>query len=167
MPRLKQSKGGISARVKYAKIMKDRNIDLNSVPIFKQTVTMTSLQVRQVHEAFRTQFRLQPAEAMTIHKSQGSTIKTICIDFRNLNKQPDATLKYVALSKTEYDGLYILGNFTAPKPKANKGIVEIERLRKDCQLKLSYYNMTDALGKKVIFHNVRSFAKHQRLLYWK
>ena len=62
---------------------------------------------------------------------------------------------------TAYDGLYILGNFTAPKPKANKGIVEIERLRKDCQLKLSYYNMTDALGKKVIFHNVRSFAKHQ------
>src|SRR3978361_1032155 len=54
---------------------------------------------------------------------------------------------------TAYDGLYILGNFTAPKPKANKGIVEIERLRKDCQLKLSYYNMTDALGKKVIFHN--------------
>src|SRR3978361_2218148 len=98
-------KVGISARVKYAKIMKDRNIDLNLVPILKQTVTMTSLQVRQVHEAFRTQFRLQPAEAMTIHKSQGSTIKTICIDFRNLNKQPDATLKYVALSKTDYDGL--------------------------------------------------------------
>ena len=98
-------KVGISARVKYAKIMKDRNIDLNLVPILKQTLTMTSLHVKQVHEAFRTQFRLQPAEAMTIHKSQGSTIKTICIDFRNLNKQPDATLKYVALSKTDYDGL--------------------------------------------------------------
>src|SRR3978361_665635 len=73
---------------------------------------------------------------------------------------------------TAYDGLYILGNFTAPRSKANKGIVEIERLRKDFQLKLSYYNMTDALGKKVILHNVRSFAKHQADIfndfwYWK
>lgn len=75
----------------------------------------------------RKQFPLTIAEAITIHKSQGQTFPDACVDMRD--GQMDASLIFVALSRTDYSGLHILGEFKKPKGKGNvKAMKEIKRL---------------------------------------
>ncbi|KAF7987562.1 hypothetical protein HCN44_003425 [Aphidius gifuensis] len=72
-----------------------------------------------------------------------------------------AALKYVALSRCNYNGLYILGNFTAPNSHKQKpkSVIELERFRKDAKLSLSYYNFN---CKKAININIIDIIKKKK-----
>ena len=83
---LNNDKIGRKVKSKYIEFMKENKIPVSYVPIVKETVIMTSSAIKVLHmpthEAFRYQFPLKPAEAMTIHKSQGSTMKQVCLDLK-------------------------------------------------------------------------------------
>lgn len=65
-------------------------------------------------QVYRKQFPLSPAEALTIHKSQGSTYESVCV---NVKKHLTRQLLYVALSRvTSLSKLFIIGSFKAPLP---------------------------------------------------
>jgi ATP-dependent exoDNAse (exonuclease V) alpha subunit len=144
---------GAKARSKWNEFMKSHNIPERCTPIEKDISTMTSSKkYLRVHEAFRKQFPVQPAEAMTIHKSQGSTIKEVCLDLTKASHLT-ATLKYVALSRCDYDGLYIIGKFEKPPQRLtkSKNLLEIERLRAEAPYKTSFYNFDRKKGFIVIY----------------
>lgn len=112
-------------------------------------------------QVYRTQFPLAAAEAITIHKSQGSTMDSVCVNIRGkLTRE----LLYVALSRvTNLKNLYIVGKFTAPpKPKENDSTVaELKRLKTNMPLKLCYNSLQVKSGLVVGYHNVVSFFKYR------
>lgn len=65
---------------------------------------------------YREQFPLKVAEAITIHKSQGSSLSKVVVSLGNRN---DTAMGYVAYSRaTTISGLFIIGNFfRLPKAK--------------------------------------------------
>lgn len=68
-------------------------------------------------ELLRNQFPMVPAEALSIHKSQGQSYSAVCIDMSHPSKTKRMTrsMLYVALSRvTSLNGLYIIGNFKPP-----------------------------------------------------
>lgn len=112
----------------------------------------------QVH---RKQFPLSPAEALTIHKSQGSTYESVCV---NVEKPLSRELLYAALSRvTSLSKLFIIGDFKAPKPpnKDNETMIEIERLKNEREMKLSFWPLTSKLGTVIGYHNVVSSKKYK------
>ena len=172
------SRVGNVTKMPYIDYMKANNIPLNLVPIKKETLDMTCskkglLSNKVLHEAFRTQFPVTPCEALTIHKTQGLTLPNICLDLRKVTRGLVTNLKYVALSRCDFQGLYILGEFKCPTDNSSIGIIEeIERLRKEAPLELCFYNFEQDTGKKIIYHNVCSFATHKDDIkainwYWK
>ena len=74
------------------------------------------------------------ANACTMHKVQGLTLKKICVTF-DLNKQKTFGNGqiYVALSRTKnMNGLFVSGKVKKPNIKADQdALAEYERLRKD------------------------------------
>lgn len=62
--------------------MIEKNINPDLVPIskIKSFIQETSFSF------IREQFPFVPAEALTIHKSQGKTYKQVCIDFNSMNR---------------------------------------------------------------------------------
>ena len=64
------SRVGCEARRPFLDFINSNNINLNLVPIIKDTVSMNNSS-NTSHEVFRFQFPLIPAEAMTIRKYQG------------------------------------------------------------------------------------------------
>ncbi|XP_070504627.1 uncharacterized protein [Chironomus tepperi] len=151
------SKVGTIQRMPYIDYMKQNNIPLHLVPIKKLTLDVTTtkkylLTHKVSHEAFRTQFPVTPCEAMTIHKSQGQTFPRAFVDFTSTSRLT-TELMYVALSRCDYDGLYIKGEFKKPSNEATKSSkrikAELERLRREAPLKLSYYNFEQNVGKRL------------------
>lgn len=112
-------------------------------------------------QVYRTQFPLAAAEALTIHKSQGSTMESVCV---NMERKLSRELLYVALSRvTKLSNLYIIGTFKPPaKPKEDDPtIAEIKRLKTTMPLKLSYNSLESKSGLVVGYHNVVSFFKYR------
>ena len=70
---------GLKIRRKFKKLMEDNKISLKLVPIEKQSNAVNIFNFS--YEIIRKQFPLAPAEALTIHKSQGQTYLEICLDF--------------------------------------------------------------------------------------
>lgn len=104
---------------------------------------------------------LNSAKAITIHKSQGSTYESVSV---NLKKPLSRELLYVALSRvTTLSKLYLIGTFHATKPpsKDNETMIEIERLKNEKQLSLSFCPLNIKLGTVVGYHNVVSFEKYK------
>jgi len=94
-----------SARIGQKAIRENKN-DLNHnafdkicdkwVPLREITLEISNANKSAYFQTYRRQFPISPAEAITIHKSQGSTFETICVDTREkLSRQ----LLYVALSR--------------------------------------------------------------------
>jgi len=89
----------------------------------------------------RTQVPIQPAFAMTVHKSQGETMNRAIIDLNNCGSETEAA--YVMASRvTSLDGLLILGDFGIQKIQKRQSQYsreEFERLRVlDLQTTLQY-----------------------------
>lgn len=131
------------------------------VPIRKVT-NETSSDSSNVR-VFRHQFPLVPAEAMTIHKSQGQTYDSVCVNL--LSSRATRQLWYVALSRvTKLSNLYIIGKFKPPNaPKAEDPVqTELNELKTRKQLTICFNTMECLSGIAIGYHNVRSFLKYQQ-----
>lgn len=126
---------GCNTRTPFLNYMATEDIDPSLVPISKRTFTL-NIATQNHYQIIRQQFPLTPAEALTIHKSQGQTFDSVCIDFNKKNRL-NRHLLYVALSRvTKISGLYILGTFKAPLPPPpnDPTMVELDNLRQNKQL---------------------------------
>jgi ATP-dependent exoDNAse (exonuclease V) alpha subunit len=78
----------------------------NLVPIELDT-KIIKIQKNQAVQVVRKLFPVFPAEAITIHKSQGSTFESVAV---HICKRMSNSLKYVGMSRcTKAKGLYIVG----------------------------------------------------------
>ena len=133
------------------------HIDINDnwTPLIKFTVDL-SAKIGFKGQLTRSQFPIIPAEATTVHKSQGSTYEKVCVD---LDGRFNKSMIYVALSRvTSISGLYLLGNIR--KKPINKNIDfenEIKALKQEKNLKL-YYQYEKIAGEyKIAYLNINSF----------
>lgn len=114
----------------------------------------------------REQFAVTLAEAISIHKAQGSTHPKIAVcPEKNMLR---AAL-YVACSRvTSLGGLYIIGNFYPPQPlEANSPVAkEIRRLETEKRIVCKYEDLYShcPIVKRIMFHNVQSLNKHIPLI---
>lgn len=70
----------------------------------------------------RRQFPIIPAEAITIHKSQGATYRLVAI---HTKKGMSRSALYVGCSRaTSASGLFIVGNFIPPRPFGSSEVVQ-------------------------------------------
>lgn len=123
---------------------------------------MVSPSDRSINQAQRIQFPLVPAEAMTIHKSQGQTYEKICLDFTKNERIPRQML-YVALSRvTKLSGLYIIGHFKAPNPRPSDDPValELQKLNTYKKLVIAYNNLIERRGLTIGYHNIVSYKQY-------
>ena len=102
------------------------------------------------------------SEGMTIHKSQGQTMETVAV---KIESGLERSLLYVALSRaTKIDGLYLIGEFKAPKkPDAkHQPTNEMKRLRENAALvpKFSSFRAVPDDVIQIVSHNVQSLRKH-------
>lgn len=111
----------------------------------------------------RNQFPMVEAEAITIHKSQGSTFERVAIQIPNRNER---SMIYVALSRaTRLDQLFMVGKkLLPPKPpdENDKVVQEMSRLRKEALLIPKFCYLRDIPNGcvQIISQNVRSLEKH-------
>ena len=107
----------------------------------------------------RRQFPLAACSAITIHKSQGSTLAKVAVSFQGMT-QPH--LVYVALSRAKtLDGLHLL-DFDPNKIKVSPDVLrEMERLRKQpLEICLTDLHTVCDNGFVAAFHNSRSLHNH-------
>ncbi|CAD7091726.1 unnamed protein product [Hermetia illucens] len=118
----------------------------------------SNLQVR------RTQFPVVPAEAITIHKSQGSTIAKVAV---HLPSNCHRALMYVACSRaTSSEGLSIINDkeFKLPEPLSHLSPLSVEMKRLTEQpfepmFKFLREERSPTI-RQILFHNVQSLRKH-------
>lgn len=133
------------------------------------------------------------AEAITIHKSQGSSYERVTIDLPNRNER---SLIYIALSRaTSLNGLFLLGKFkpTNPDPGQNQvpqqqqntgqdgnlrnrrnmiqrrkiyPFEEMNRLRNEAMFIPKFTKLTDVQNDclQIVSHNVRSLNAHAKCI---
>lgn len=125
---------GNICRSRHLEFMKKTKIYLNLTPIEEHTL------VDRTDNRFinRTQFPLNSAEGIIIHKSQGSTLQEVCIDLTG--RKPSTSLIYVGLSRvTSLEGLYIVDKLPVPDERGiNETANIVDHMKKTKQVKLCY-----------------------------
>ena len=112
----------------------------------------------------RIQFPLRPAAAKTVHKGQGITEDEVVVDltqYKGVRKVPH--IHYVAFSRVrKLENLFILNLNEAAIGLDEQVHVEMQRLRTEASLKLSYTPLykIDPSRIKLAFNNARSLHKH-------
>lgn len=115
----------------------------------------SNLQVR------RSQFPLVAAEAVTIHKSQGSTLEKVVV---HIKPGVPRSMLYVTCSRaTCAQGLFVVTeSFRPPRaPSANDSIVmEMNKLRQNPLIPIYRFLREPHRSCQIMFHNVQSLRKH-------
>lgn len=132
---------GRKARQRVSEYMEHTNIASNLTPISMISITL-NISNKLQHQTIRKQFPVVPAEALTIHKNQGQTYNSICVDLK-ASRRVTRQMLYVALSRvTNLSGLYILGEFKPPKLVENNQILEeLNKMRREKKLNLTNNNL--------------------------
>lgn len=155
---------GKITRQKYIHIAEKIGAGRSWTPILPTKLTITrrkssSLRINRKH------FPLTLAHALTIHKSQGQTLKKVVL---HLSKGLTRELMYVACSRaTSLKGLYIIGKFHAPTevPKSSYLSTEVRRWHKKPVIPRFRFLHEDHKSKlQIMYHNVQSLRKHQGLI---
>ncbi|CAG9799161.1 unnamed protein product [Chironomus riparius] len=112
-------------------------------------------------QVFREQYPIVPAEAISIHKSQGSTLENVTI---LLVPRMSRSLIYVACSRAKtLDGLYLIGKFKSPTPPRDDHpvVLEMKRLRETAQLipKFQHLKSIPANEIQIVSFNVKLFRR--------
>jgi hypothetical protein len=119
---------GKEQRKKYP----DKILDNNPLtPITRDSRNIDHTSKLHNIQVIRKQFPLTPAEAITIHKSQGETLQQVAV---HLAPRMTRSCLYVALSRaTNIKGLYLVGKYKSPAAPLSNDIIENEynRLLKD------------------------------------
>lgn len=151
---------GIKAKSEFNHTMKDeKDFCMDWVPIKKTTMECYSTDGNV--RIFREQYPLVPAEAMTVHKSQGQTYVSAVIDLSI--GRVTRPLAYVALSRvTKLEDLYIIGKFKPPNPPKDTDPVraELEELKTKKRLDICFNTLEESTGKICAYHNIRSLNKY-------
>jgi hypothetical protein len=158
---------GVLARITYASTMKSLKIPQSWTPLDRHSTIIkkaknTPLQVQ------RYQFPIVPAEAITIHKSQGLTFEYVVLCLKpSYQKYLDRQSLYVGCSRaTKASGLFLDGDFKAPS-KMDSGcnivINEMQRMKTISPLSFNIKFLQDIKTSelKIVFHNVQSYQKHR------
>ena len=147
---------GVKHREKYSHYY-DSKIPKSWTPIFSLTKSFSlKNQSGTVH---RTQFPLKQCAARTIHKSQGSTVKSVVAELKCYVKKH---MVYVALSRVQsLKGLHLSG-FSADQIQVDKLVIdEMKRLKKTRRLHLEYNRFEDSDNTiQCIYFNAQSLCKH-------
>ncbi|XP_011867235.1 PREDICTED: ATP-dependent DNA helicase pfh1-like, partial [Vollenhovia emeryi] len=88
---------GVGQRRPYIRYMTENNLEMCLVPLSQVSIVL-NINERMGYQVVRQQFPITPAEALTIHKSQGQTYEKLCIDLRDSYRITRPML-YVALSR--------------------------------------------------------------------
>ena len=111
----------------------------------------------------REQFPLKASSGKTIHKAQGQTQSCIVVD---MTSGPRPHQRYVAFSRvTNLQGLYLLNGLNG-QIKVDKSVTqEIERLRQEAHLTLSYKPVDSYTCELLtVFQNTQSLRLHLSLV---
>ena len=138
------SRAGAMKRKPFIDYMKKNKIDLNLVPIEMVTKAMklsnSDLSYVVNHTAYRTQFPVLPCEGITVHRAQGKTLPGVAAHCDAQTSSRGTNYPYTLLSRCDYEQLYIVGKFYPPTTRKTSSIKEMERLRKENPLQLSFYD---------------------------
>lgn len=107
-------------------------------------------------ELNRTQIPVKAANAMTIAKSQGSSIPKVVVSFKRRLSRENA---YVACSRgTTLDGFFVHGTFTPPDPPCDTDVVTLEMKKlMNCPYNFKRVFFEDISNhSKIYFHNVEN-----------
>jgi PIF1-like helicase/Helitron helicase-like domain at N-terminus len=148
---------GAKARSKRMSYVEKNQLALTVAPIEKYSITADGKQIK-LHEVCRNQFPVVPAEAMTIHKSQGMTFDTpVCLDMR---KKLPREHQYVGCSRVKtIENLYLIGNQFYPTNPINMNPLQegLKRIRAERPLKLSYETFEDKSGLVISYQNIQGY----------
>lgn len=156
---------GRAARRQYCGQMRAENIPPTWTPVEQTARAIRTLKGNLILVE-RKQFPVTPAEAITVHKSQGGTFKYVAV---HLKKAVPRNSLYVACSRaTSLDGLFIFGTFIPPKKPSETDAVlnELRDLRENKRLVTTFCRQffRDKEHVTVTYQNVQSFPKHQKLI---
>lgn len=115
---------GSNRRKRYPKKFMEK-FPLTPIVVESRNIDHTS----KLHnvQVIRKQFPLTPAEAITIHKSQGDTILSVAV---HIAPRMSRNCLYVALSRaTSLNGLYVVGKFIPPSTPSLTDVIELELVR--------------------------------------
>ncbi|KAK7497420.1 hypothetical protein BaRGS_00011262 [Batillaria attramentaria] len=135
-----------------------QTISTKWTPVF-QAVKQFRVGKRENVAVLRRQFPLTACFAITIHKSQGSTLEKVAVSFQGMAQHH---LVYVALSRAKtLDGLHLL-DFDPNKIRVSPDVqIEMERLRKQpVESCVSDLHQIASTGFVVVFHISRSLHTH-------
>ena len=150
---------GIEARFSNQKKQSINGIPLT--PIRRITKDIARKMAQRYYYINRSQFPITPAEAITIHKSQGQTYDKVVV---HLSKRMEISFYYTALSRARTaNGLYLVGDFN-PSEKATPSIEKVRSLLKtmDKQRELKFGTDFDINPEmiSIFYHNYPYLSKH-------
>ncbi|XP_055687292.1 uncharacterized protein LOC129792356 [Lutzomyia longipalpis] len=154
----------LKCQARFQSYLTKNNLPNNLVPIERQVITFDFSEKSKTVMIARKQLPLIPGEAVTIHKSQGQTYNSICIDFTK-GELLNINLIYVAFSRVvSLLGLFIIGKFKVPKAQGEDHPIqrEMKRLKNE---KLLIIPMQKILCEnkdkfKICYQNIVSLNKH-------
>jgi hypothetical protein len=155
---------GQKLRRRSAALIRELRLPDNWTPITPFTTEIKRMAKTTLH-VIRTQFPLVPAEAITIHKSQGATYQSVVV---HADKRINRSLLYVGCSRaTSAAGLAIVDRFTPPNPRSASDSLHLELCRQNSiQLttKFSWLHSPRNGQMQLILHNIQSMAAHLDLV---
>ena len=154
------NKIGKKIKTKYNQLMIQLKISTNLVPIIKIDVIINT---KDNHQLIRKQIPLIPAEALTVHKSQGQTYDKLCVDLTKFSKFKSRSLFYVAFSRVrQLSDLYIIGKFVnLNKTKSDNNLdMVMKDLKLNKNLTLSFNENIKGNKLIIIYQNIRSLHKN-------
>lgn len=130
-----------------------------ATPIFKIKKLISNKGYHKQLQMFRAQFPLAPAEAITIHKSQGSTFQKVAY---HVGRYVTYAHAYVAMSRaTSAAGLFIVGAlriFASPNRVVTQ---ELERLKgRPTAEEFMHLQKKPPNSVKVVSFNIQSYLPH-------
>ncbi|KAK3932414.1 ATP-dependent DNA helicase [Frankliniella fusca] len=146
----------------HKKTISEHQIPDTWTPLFPLAVTVKTRKNSSL-KINRMQFPLTLAHALTIHKSQGQSLKKVVV---HIKKTLSRELLYVACSRaTSLNGLFIIGSFKAPNKLDENGHLaqEIKRWKNNKVIpQFKHLHHSDCF--QIMFHNVQSLEKHCKLV---
>lgn len=154
---------GTNCRKKHSLLMKKRKIPITWTPIEPIVVKIRTRKDSNL-TVNRKQYPLCLAHAITIHKSQGMSLPHVAVHLKGAMSR---ALLYVACSRaTTLLGLYIIGDFTPPRPLAPNDylLLEFQRWKQMRMIPSFRFLRNNYHGIQAVYHNVQSLRKHWKIL---
>jgi hypothetical protein len=163
---------GVCKRSLTKRYQQRHNINLQWTRIERIRRNLSKTGRQKGLELIRTQIPLVAANAMTITKSQGSSLPFVIVSVEryrtkagNLTRKLTRESLYVACSRaTSLQGLFVDGAFEPPASPGPRDLVSLEmaRLRKSTfPFSMKFLQDYNDGFIKILFNNVQSFQLHQ------